>query len=72
MSSMEHDHHTPPAWREGMEVVPRSLREYRNFTIRDQARVIAGDVHYNTIDHRGMSTVSKLHMSARHVLTRDL
>lgn len=67
--SMAHIQRSERVWHEALDVRPRNSREYRNFTVSDQASVIAGDVHYNTVNHRGMSSVSELHMN---VLTSDL
>lgn len=52
--SMAHNQGSKRAWHEDLDVVPRNPREYHNFTVGDQARVIAGDVHCNTVNHRGM------------------
>jgi hypothetical protein len=72
---MAHTQGSKRVWHEDLDVMPRNTREYHNFTVGDQARVIAGDVHYNTVNHRGMLTVLELHMDILHelfVLTRAL
>jgi len=66
---MAHIQRAEQAWHEDLDVMPRNPRQYHNFTVSDQARVIAGDVHYNTVNHRGMSLVSGLQMSVHPVLT---
>ena len=52
---MAHIQRSKQAWHEDLDVMPRNPREYHNFTVSDQARVIAGDVHYHTVDPRGMT-----------------
>lgn len=69
---MAHIQRSKRPWREVLDVMPRNPREYHNFTVSDQASVIAGDVHYNIVNHRGMLTVSELHKNVRHVLTPNL
>jgi hypothetical protein len=69
---MAQEHRAPQVWREDMEVVPRNLREYHNFTVGDQARVIAGDVHFNSVNPRGTPRPPRLRTHARHVLTQDM
>ena len=70
--SMAHIQRSKRPWHEDLDVMPRNPREYHNFTVSDQAHVIAGDVHYNTVNHRGMISASELHLNVRHVLTPDL
>lgn len=50
---MAHIRRSKRPWHEDLDVMPRNPREYHNFTVSDQAHVIAGDVHYNTVNHRG-------------------
>jgi hypothetical protein len=69
---MAHVQRSKRPWHEDLDVTPRNSREYHNFTVSDHARVIAGDVHYNTVNHRGMTLVTALRKSANRILTQDL
>jgi hypothetical protein len=69
---MAHVQRSEQEWHEDLDVTPRNPREYHNFTVSDQARVIAGDVHYNTVNHRGRTLVTEPHKSANQILTQDL
>jgi len=70
--SMAHIQRPARAWNEDLDVRPRNPREYRDFTVSDQGHVIAGDVHFNSVNPRGMLLVSELHRNVRRVLTPDL